>query len=89
MKPTDLWGDHPPMTYRRCRRGDSCHIQNRGGNHAMRDQAGNRTSAERAKVPRQLSEAILDAVEGRSEQTTLTAVADGGRLSPEDGDRDA
>jgi hypothetical protein len=63
MKPTDLWGEHPPMTYRRCNYGNSCHLQNRGGNHAMRDHAGKRTRAERAKVPRELSTAIRDACE--------------------------
>ena len=25
MKPTHLWGNHPPMTYRSCNMGDGCH----------------------------------------------------------------
>ena len=63
QKPTDLWGEHPPMTYRSCARGANCHISNRAGGHAMRDKCGKRTAAERAKVPRELSDAILEAVE--------------------------
>lgn len=81
MKPTDLWGRHPPMVYRSCSYGDRCHLQNRGGNHAMRDVAGKRTAAERAKVPYDLSEAIRDACEdglrgATHEQATLVQ-ADG------------
>jgi hypothetical protein len=80
QKPTDLWGEHPPMTYRRCRAGDDCH--DHGSLEDDRDQRPlPRDPAERAKVPRELSEAILNAVEGRSEQSTLTASvarADGG-----------
>jgi len=73
MKPTDLWGEHPPMTYRRCRATEDCH--DHGSLEDDRDKRPlPRDPAERAKVPRELSEAILDAVEGRSEQTTLTAV---------------
>jgi len=79
QKPTDLWGEHPPMTYRRCRATEDCH--DHGSLEDERDQRPlPRDPAERAKVPRELSEAILDAVEGRSEQTTLATVAtDGGR----------
>jgi len=78
MKPTDLWGRHPPMTYRRCRNGDDCH-----NSKPRRREAGDdchpgtelpRDPAERAKVPYELSEAILDAVEGKSEQTSLMDV---------------
>jgi hypothetical protein len=75
-KPTELWGDHPPMTYRRCQNGDDCH-RSKGsreaegcGNHPA--QALPRDPAERAKVPRELSEAILEAVEGLGQQSTLT-----------------
>jgi hypothetical protein len=80
QKPTDLWGDHPPgMTYRRCATGDPCHLskgrrEEAGcGNHPA--QAIPRDPAERAKVPYELSQAILNAVEGRGEQTTLTGAS--------------
>ena len=82
MKPTDLWGDHPPMTYKRCQNGDDCHVRSRrsqekgDGEHPA--DALPRDPAERAKVPYGLSKAILEAVEGRSEQTTLIAATDGG-----------
>lgn len=77
-KPTHLWGDHAPMTYRACSNGDDCHLskgrrEEEGcGNHPA--QALPRDPAERAKVPRELSEAILEAVEGNGEQSTLTEV---------------
>lgn len=77
-KPTDLWGDHPPMTYRRCANGDDCHLSKGSreeagcGNHPA--QALPRDPAERAKVPCELSEQILKAVEGQGEQSTLTEV---------------
>ena len=89
MKPTDLWGDHPPMQYRTCPYGGDCHASNTDWEHGGQgnardewlDEEGNpiRDSAERAKVPRQLSESILRAVEGRHEQQTLLpAVEEGG-----------
>jgi len=79
MKPTDLWGEHPPMTYRRCSYGDSCHINTREGTNAMSYEAGKRSAAERSKVPYELSEAIRDAIETEYEspsptQTELTEV---------------
>jgi len=62
QKPTDLWGEHPPMEYRRCRAGAPCH--DHGGIEDDRDNRPlPRDPAERAKVPRELSEAILEAVE--------------------------
>jgi len=77
MKPTDLWGDHPfGMTYRSCSEGAGCHAYNTDGAHGGLgncDAIGD-TAAERSKVPYELSEAILKAVEGRSEQTTLDGV---------------
>ncbi|WP_435125435.1 DNA cytosine methyltransferase [Halobaculum sp. D14] len=76
MKRTDLWGDHPPMTYRTCSRGESCHEANReyDGTSAVRVLGDSKE--ERSKVPRELSETILYAVEdalaGRApEQATL------------------
>lgn len=77
MKPTDLWGDHPPgMEYRKCAFGDDCHEPNtdmeHGGNGNFRDFSyAVRDPAERAKVPEALSQEILDAVEGETVQRTL------------------
>lgn len=76
QKPTDLWGDHPPgMTYRACSPGDSCHERTPQDDddsgclaNSMRD------PAKRALVPYELSESILHAVDGVSQQSTLTEV---------------
>lgn len=83
-KPTDLWGAHPPgFEYRACEYGnDSCgHVRTRsykehgGGSDNRQGLLREGDSAERAKVPYELSQAILEAVEGRHEQTTLTEVS--------------
>lgn len=72
-KPTDLWGDHPPMTYRRC-------PHNRHKTDGLTDfERGPSDPAERAKVPYDLSLAIREAVEDAyrnppPEQATLTEV---------------
>lgn len=69
MKPTQLWGRHPPsMTYRQCARRSDCHVSNAREVNTFRDASRTRAvdssnSAERAKVPYELSEAILEAVE--------------------------
>lgn len=75
MKPTDLWGEHPPMTCRRCTTGSDCHAYNTDmehggkGNCEVMDksrtafQQTTTKSAERAKVPYKLSKAIRDACE--------------------------
>lgn len=68
-KPTDLWGRHPPMTYRRC-----SHSTHTGRDGITDFERGPSDSSDRAKVPYELSKAIFDAVEGRTEQTTLTEV---------------
>lgn len=79
QKPTYLWGEHPPMDYRKCKAGDPCHESG-----ALEDEYDNRPlprdPAERAKVPRELSEAILEAVEDAyanppPEQSLLTEAA--------------
>jgi hypothetical protein len=82
-KATYLWGDHAPMPYRWCSQGDHCHDSG-----ALEDDRDTRPlprdSAERAKVPAALSEAIREAVDAAldgavPEQTELPiAVADGG-----------
>lgn len=85
QKPTDLWGDHPPMTYRRCSPGDDCHettgsytpgeSQPRLGVLAESDDP-----AIRSALPWQLSEEIRDACEcaldgDAIEQATFAEVA--------------
>lgn len=89
-KPTDLWGDHPPMEYRTCPGRRRCHhVSNPREVNEFRDESRARAvdssnSAERAKIPQELSAAILDAVEDAyqnppAEQQTLSAAPDGGR----------
>jgi len=72
MKPTDLWGVHPPsFEYESCNTGDSCHVYNTSqseggdGNMTSIDEYSN-DSAERAKVPYGLSKSILESVENPS-----------------------
>ena len=55
-KPTDLWGRHPPMTYRRC--DHDTHTDENGVTDMER---GPSDASERAKVPYELSKAIRDA----------------------------
>lgn len=75
QKPTDLWGRHPAgFEYRRCSPGDDCHVSGPSGFDGDGETAHERDPAERAKLPRELSTSILDAVEGRQEQSTLTEV---------------
>jgi hypothetical protein len=75
QKPTDLWGRHPTgFEYRTCSPGDDCHAAGPSGFDGGDDTTHERDPAERAKLPRELSEAILNAVEGRTEQTALTEV---------------
>jgi hypothetical protein len=85
MKPTDLWGEHPPgLSYLTCSYGDECHNNNTDQAHGGLGNclaSGTRDPAERAKVPEELSEAIRDACEAAldgnvAEQATLTEVAD-------------
>ena len=63
MKRTDLWGAHPPMTYRACERGRKCHQANVEYDGTSATRVLGETAAERAKVPAELSAAIRDAVE--------------------------
>jgi len=68
QKPTNLWGNHPPMTYRRCSAGDDCHATT-GGYEPDKPQPRlgvlkeSDDPAERAKIPYGLSKAIRDACE--------------------------
>jgi len=81
QKPTDLWGVHPAMSYRRCSNGDACHTsaesytgdkdQSRQGVLAETDDP-----AERSALPYDLSDAIREACETAldgevAEQSTL------------------
>lgn len=75
MKPTDLWGRHPPsFTPKRCSEGSPCHADNPNGGQALG--VYERDSVNRSKVPKGLSEAVADAVEnpGGSRQATVSEV---------------
>lgn len=89
MKPTDLWGHHPPgFEYRWCGYDRDCHAENTHGGVANTADPYPRDPAERAKVPYELSKSILDAVEGRTEQSVLPlATADGGFVEDAEGRR--
>lgn len=72
QKPTDLWGDHPPgLTYRSCAAGGDCHTSNTEDDGTAATASMPDDYAERAAVPYELSQAILDAVEGQQEQQTF------------------
>jgi site-specific DNA-cytosine methylase len=81
MKPTDLWGEHPPMTYKSCDYGDECHAFNtsgyEGGDGNFRgdwreEMDGHiRDPAARAKVPFELSKSIRESIRGDKGQQTL------------------
>jgi hypothetical protein len=80
MKRTDLWGEHPPMTYRSCSRGRPCHEANVEYDGTSATRVLGDTPAERAKVPAELSAAIRDACEAGlagdvHEQTQLSEVS--------------
>ena len=86
-KPTDLWGEHPPMRYRTCTYGnDACgHVRTKsykehgGGSDNRQGILTESDPAERAKVPAALSRAIRDACEraldgAAAEQATIAEV---------------
>lgn len=78
MKPTHLWGRHPPgMQYKTCHAGDDCHDTNTEDDGTSAVASMPSDHGERSKVPYGLSKAILDAVEGHAEQSTLTEVCHG------------
>jgi len=67
MKPTDLWGEHPPsFVYRRCSKGDDCHEKAPRGTSDQGIENNSLCSEERAKFPYGLSEAIKQSVENPS-----------------------
>jgi len=63
MKPTDLWGEHPPMPYHSCQRERACHDRNVEHDGTAATRGLGETAAERAKVPYDLSNAIHEACE--------------------------
>jgi len=73
-KPTDLWGDHPPMIYRRCP-----HDTHTDADGVTDMERGPGDPSERAKVPYGVSDAIREACErgldgDALEQATLPGV---------------
>ncbi|WP_262174979.1 DNA cytosine methyltransferase [Haloarcula laminariae] len=81
QKPTYLAHNIPRFDTRRCSRGADCHVSASRSADAG-TQAANIASADRACIPRGLSEAVRNSIEdayaGHTEQQTLVAVADGG-----------
>jgi hypothetical protein len=75
MKPTDLYGRHPPgMSYRSCNAGDPCHTRNVADDGTPATASMPDDYGERAKVPYKLSEAVRTAVEGaETTQQSLTS----------------
>jgi len=79
QKPTGLWGEHAPgMTYKSCPRGANCHNSNTEDDGTSAIQSMPSDTGERSLFPRELSEAIRDAVEKAienppPEQTRLVA----------------
>jgi len=75
MKPTDLWGVHPPsFIYKKCNPNDECHISNPRGAGIFRDETKKgdyKKKAVRSKIPYGLSEAIKEAVESPESRTRL------------------
>ena len=63
MKPTDLWGSHPEgFEYRSCSNGADCHESAPRGSRTGTQ--GVKSSAERAKMPYELSKYIKKQIEG-------------------------
>jgi len=72
MKPTDLWGVHPPsFEYRSCSYGDDCHESAPRG--SRKSTQGIKKREERAKVPYDLSEAVKESVESPESKDKLEA----------------
>jgi len=76
QKPTDLWGEHPPsMEFKTCPKGADCHAAGPSGFDSDGETTHERDPAERAKLPAELSESILHAVENPEPvQQTLAEV---------------
>jgi len=64
MKPTSLWGNHPPsFEYKHCRNGAPCHESAPRGSKTGTQ--GKKGAAERAKIPYLVSLAVKEAVENQ------------------------
>jgi len=64
MKPTDLWGRHPPgLSYKSCSAGADCHVSNTENDGTEAIQSMPPGVDERAKVPAELSQSIREAIE--------------------------
>jgi len=73
QKPTDLWGTHPVgFSYRSCSPGDECHAAGPSGFDGDDSTTHERDPAERAKLPAELSKAVLEAVENAGQQLETT-----------------
>ncbi|ERJ06618.1 Site-specific DNA methylase protein [Halorhabdus tiamatea SARL4B] len=78
QKPTDLWGKHPPgFEYLSCSPGADCHNSNTEDDGYSAIASMPSGYGERAAVPYGLSEAILDAVEGETEQQQIAHTTPG------------
>lgn len=61
MKPTDLWGNHPDgFEYKSCQNGALCHEPASRGSQTGTQ--GREDSTDRARVPKQLSQEILQSI---------------------------
>lgn len=61
MKPTDIWTNHPAPAFKpMCKNGDSCHEPSPRGAHSGTQKL---RGADRAKIPAQLCEHIVDICE--------------------------
>jgi len=69
LKPTHLWGNLPPIDWK-SKNGCKWEKAPRGSKKGVQD--GKTSSAIRALIPYEFSLAVCLAVEGKSEQTTLT-----------------
>lgn len=70
MKPTNLWGVHPPsFKYKHCKYNDSCHEPAPRGSSTGTQ--GVEMTSERAKVPYELSLAVKDSVENPNRRDWL------------------
>ena len=62
MKPTDIWTNHPnPQFKPPCNNGDSCHVPAPRG--ARTGTQGLKNNVEKAVIPKQLCEHIVDICE--------------------------
>lgn len=70
MKPTDLWGNHPPaFEYRFCKKGAPCHQAAPRG--STKGAQGMSSEAEKAKIPYELSAHVLESIESGIRQAEI------------------